>query len=85
MEQYATPRESLSMTAPVSCLPAIARDLLDALGLSPSEGNKSDGPIACFHGAQVASMFFEGLGSAALAFNEFEPKVHGVKKVQASK
>lgn len=41
--------------------------------------------FAITDGPQVASMFFEGLGSAALAFNEFEPKVHGVKKVQASK
>ena len=41
------------MSAPVSCLPAIARDLLDGLGLSPREGNKSDGLIACFHGAPL--------------------------------
>lgn len=40
--------------------------------------------FAITDGPQVASMFFEGFGSAALAFNEFEPKVHGVKKVQAS-
>lgn len=53
VEQYATPSDSPSMTAPVSCLPAIARDLLDALGLAPHEGNKSDGLIACFHGAPL--------------------------------
>jgi hypothetical protein len=40
--------------------------------------------FAVTDGLQVASLFFEGLGSAAMALNEFEPKVHRVKKVQAS-
>ena len=40
--------------------------------------------FAVTDGSQFASMFFEGLGSALTAFNEFKPKVHRVKKVQAS-
>ena len=53
VDEYAQPSKSPSMTTPVSCLPAIAKDLLDALGLSPSEANASDGVIACFHGAPL--------------------------------
>ncbi|MGH6611871.1 MAG: hypothetical protein ACRECQ_16635, partial [Burkholderiaceae bacterium] len=50
VEQYATPRESPAMAA-TSAIPAIAKDLLDALGLSAGERCAPAGLIACFHGA----------------------------------
>ena len=50
--EYAQPHESPPMSAPVGALPAIAQDLLDALGLSPGDPHASQGLIACFHGAR---------------------------------
>ena len=53
VEQYATPCESPVMAAPAGPLPAIARDLLDALGLARREHDKSGRLIVCFHGAPL--------------------------------
>ncbi|HZA95514.1 MAG TPA: ATP-binding protein, partial [Burkholderiaceae bacterium] len=52
MEEYAQPSESPQMSAPAGLLPAIAQDLLNAVGLAPGEPHASDGLIACFHGAR---------------------------------
>lgn len=54
VEQYAQPTESPQLSAPAGSLPAIAKDLLDAVGLSPLEPHASHGLIACFHGAPRA-------------------------------
>ena len=54
VEEYAQPHESPQMSAPAGSLPAIAKDLLDAVGLSPGEPHASPGLIVCFHGAPRA-------------------------------
>jgi len=51
VEEYAQPRESPQMSASAGTLPAIAKDLLDAAGLSPRDPHASNGLIVCFHGA----------------------------------
>ncbi len=54
VEEYAQPHESPQMSAPAGSLPAIAKDLLDAVGLSPRDPHASQGLIVCFHGAPRA-------------------------------
>lgn len=54
VEEYAQPRESPQMSAPADSLPAITKDLLDAVGLSPRDPHASQGLIVCFHGAPRA-------------------------------
>ena len=54
VEEYAQPLESPQMSAQAGSLPAIVKDLLDAVGLTPREPHASNGLIVCFHGAPRA-------------------------------
>ena len=54
VEEYAQPRQSPQLSAPAGSLPAIAKDLLDAVGLSPREPHATHRLIVCFHGAPRA-------------------------------
>ena len=57
VEQYAQARESPHISAPGS-MPSIAKDLLDAVGLSPGEPRASHHLIVCFHGAPCTGKTF---------------------------
>ena len=52
VEEYAQPHESPQVSAPAASLPAIAQDLLDAVGLSPGDPHTPHDLVACFHGAR---------------------------------